>query len=54
MTIGVELDLSKYDIELLLDKSGSMSTTDCPGGKSRWEYAKEQTEGLAREAAKWD
>ena len=28
-------ELKKYDFILLLDKSGSMGSTDMPGGKSR-------------------
>jgi uncharacterized protein with von Willebrand factor type A (vWA) domain len=44
----VPLDLKNLDIELLIDKSGSMTTRDCPGNKSRWEYAQETTVALAR------
>jgi uncharacterized protein with von Willebrand factor type A (vWA) domain len=47
-------DLTKYDIVLLLDKSGSMSTRDCPNGKSRWEYAQESTLALAYKCAEYD
>jgi hypothetical protein len=42
------VDLKNLDIEFLLDKSGSMSEKDCPGGKSRWDYAQETTLALAR------
>ena len=48
------INLTQYDIILCLDKSGSMSTKDCPGGKSRWDYAKEATEALARKAEESD
>lgn len=47
-------ELAKYDYVIMIDKSGSMSTTDCPGGKSRWAYAQEQTEAIARQAAQFD
>lgn len=47
-------ELAKYDFVLMIDKSGSMSTTDCPGNKSRWDYAQEQTLAIARECAKFD
>ncbi len=47
------VDLSKYDMELLIDKSGSMSTTDCKG-KSRWDWAKEETLNIARTMSKYD
>ncbi|HEY9780456.1 MAG TPA: VWA domain-containing protein [Leptolyngbyaceae cyanobacterium] len=36
------------DYTLILDKSGSMSTPDQQGGKSRWEIAQESTLALAR------
>lgn len=49
-----KVDLSNYDFEILVDKSGSMGTEDCAGGKSRWQYAQETTEQLARECAKFD
>lgn len=47
-------DLHKYDIMLVIDKSGSMGTTDIKGGKSRWTAAQEATEALARKAAEFD
>lgn len=46
--------LAAYDFIVLIDKSGSMSETDCPGNKSRWEYAQEYAESIAREAGKHD
>lgn len=46
--------LAQRNYWLLIDKSGSMSATDTPGGKSRWEWAQEQTENIARECAKFD
>lgn len=48
------MDLKNLDIEFLLDKSGSMATNDCPGGKSRWQYAQETTTALATLAEKHD
>lgn len=47
-------DLKKYDFIVLVDKSGSMSTADCPGGKTRWEYAQEEVLSIARECQKYD
>lgn len=46
--------LKKYDFIVLVDKSGSMSTEDCPGGKSRWDYAQENVLAIARECQKYD
>lgn len=46
--------LKKYDFIVLVDKSGSMSTPDCPGGKSRWDYAQENVLAIARECQKYD
>ena len=46
--------LKKYDFIVLVDKSGSMSTTDCPGAKSRWDYAQENVLAIARECQKYD
>jgi uncharacterized protein YegL len=42
------------DYTLILDKSGSMSTPDQPGGKSRWAYAQESTLALARKCEQLD
>lgn len=46
--------LKKYDFIVLVDKSGSMSNTDTPNGKSRWEYAQENVLNIARECMKYD
>ena len=49
------MDLANLDVEFLLDKSGSMGMNrDCPGAKSRWEYAQETTLALATYAQKFD
>lgn len=37
----------KRDYVLIIDKSGSMATRDCPNGKTRWEYCQESTFALA-------
>lgn len=47
-------ELKKYDFIVLVDKSGSMSTPDCPGGKTRWDYAQENVLAIARECQKYD
>lgn len=46
--------LANRDYYVLIDKSGSMSTRDCPNGKSRWNYAEESTEALARKCNEFD
>ncbi|MFM7425868.1 MAG: vWA domain-containing protein [Elainella sp.] len=42
------------DYTLILDKSGSMSTPDQPGGKSRWQAVQESTLALARKCEQFD
>ena len=42
------------DYTLIIDKSGSMSTPDQQGGKSRWEIAQESTLALARKCEQFD
>lgn len=42
------------DYTLILDKSGSMSTPDQAGGKTRWEVAQESTLALARKCEQFD
>lgn len=46
--------LSEYDFGVLIDASGSMSTEDCPGGKSRWEYMRESLGAFVRDVNKFD
>lgn len=50
---GVDV-LSGYDFILLIDKSGSMATADCPGGMTRWKAAEEATIALAAKCASFD
>lgn len=47
-------ELAKYDYVVMIDKSGSMTTKDCPGGKTRWAYAQEQAEAIARQCEEFD
>jgi uncharacterized protein with von Willebrand factor type A (vWA) domain len=42
------------DYTLIIDKSGSMSTPDQAGGRSRWESAQESTLALARKCEQFD
>ncbi|MBD1936087.1 VWA domain-containing protein [Microcoleus sp. FACHB-68] len=42
------------DFTLIIDKSGSMSTPDQVGGRSRWEAAQESTLALARKCEQFD
>lgn len=46
--------LENRDYTLIIDKSGSMSTPDQPGGKSRWDTAQESTLALARKCEQFD
>ncbi len=46
--------LAKFDYVVMIDKSGSMTTADCPGGKTRWAYAQEQAEAIARQCEAFD
>jgi Mg-chelatase subunit ChlD len=47
-------NLSNYDFVVLIDKSGSMETGDGPGGKTRWEQAREYAESIAAKAGQFD
>jgi uncharacterized protein with von Willebrand factor type A (vWA) domain len=42
------------DYTLIIDKSGSMSTPDQTGGRSRWQEAQESTIALARKCEQFD
>lgn len=42
------------DYTLIIDKSGSMSINDRPGGKTRWESARESTLALAKKCEEID
>lgn len=42
------------DYTLIIDKSGSMSTPDQLGGRSRWDIAQESTLALARKCEQFD
>jgi uncharacterized protein with von Willebrand factor type A (vWA) domain len=46
--------LSDRDYTLIIDKSGSMSTPDQMGGRTRWEIAQESTLALARKCEQFD
>jgi uncharacterized protein with von Willebrand factor type A (vWA) domain len=46
--------LQDRDYTLIIDKSGSMSTPDQPGGKSRWDAAQESTLAVARKCEQFD
>ena len=46
--------IEERDYTLIIDKSGSMSTGDQPGGKTRWEAAQESTLALARKCEQFD
>ncbi|MBD2136745.1 VWA domain-containing protein [Anabaena sp. FACHB-1237] len=46
--------MSDRDYTVIIDKSGSMSTPDQVGGRSRWEIAQESTIALARKCEQFD
>ncbi len=46
--------MENRDYTLIIDKSGSMSTPDQPGGRSRWETAQESTLAIARKCEQFD
>jgi hypothetical protein len=46
--------LNNRDYTLIIDKSGSMSTPDQAGGRSRWDAAQESTLALARRCESFD
>ncbi|MDJ0736638.1 MAG: VWA domain-containing protein [Nostocaceae cyanobacterium] len=46
--------MSDRDYTLIIDKSGSMSTPDQVGGRSRWEILQESTLALARKCEQFD
>lgn len=43
--------LSKYDVVVVIDKSGSMNETDCPGNVSRWEWCRDQLLNFTNQTA---
>lgn len=54
MTTATETQLSEYDFIVCIDASGSMSETDMPGGKSRWDYMQETALSFVRDVEKFD
>jgi uncharacterized protein YegL len=46
--------LTNRDYTLIIDKSGSMSTTDSKNGRSRWETVQESTLAIARKCEQFD
>lgn len=48
------MGMQDCDYTLIIDKSGSMSTPDQPGGRSRWDTAQESTLALARKCEQFD
>ncbi len=43
--------LANHDLTIIVDRSGSMATQDCPGGLSRWQWCSSQALQLAQAAA---
>jgi hypothetical protein len=46
--------IGNRDYVVIIDKSASMTTTDCPGGKSRWAYCQESVQGLVDKVCQLD
>jgi hypothetical protein len=46
--------LKNRDFYLVIDRSGSMGDTDTPTGQSRWDYARESTETIAKKLQEYD
>ena len=46
--------LAERDYTLIIDRSGSMAQKDQPGGRSRWNAARESTEALAARCEELD
>jgi uncharacterized protein YegL len=42
--------LGQHEVVVMIDKSGSMNTPDCPGGLSRWEWCAQQATALSKES----
>lgn len=47
-------EMAKYDYIVMIDRSASMLTKDCAGGKSRFESAQEQTLAIANACSEFD
>ncbi len=43
--------ISQHNVSVIIDKSGSMATRDCPGGISRWEWCARQACQLSEATA---
>lgn len=54
MTAVTAASLSEYDFIVAIDASGSMSETDMPGGRSRWDYMQETMLSFTRDVEKLD
>jgi uncharacterized protein with von Willebrand factor type A (vWA) domain len=50
----IDSTISNRDYVVIIDKSGSMTGCDCPGGKSRWEYCQESVQALVSKVCQLD
>lgn len=46
--------ISGRDYVVVIDQSGSMTTADCPGNKTRWAYCQESVQALVSNIQKYD
>lgn len=49
-----KINLHLYDFKILVDKSGSMNTNDCPNRITRWEQAHDWSKGIADICSQFD
>lgn len=52
--LAAEQKLSEYDINVVIDKSGSMSEPDMPGGRTRWDAMQETAIAFTRDVCAID
>ena len=46
--------ISNRDYVVVIDKSGSMTSRDCPGNRTRWEYCQESVQALTEKVCSYD
>src|SRR5258706_5455964 len=49
-----QINLANLDVRVLVDRSGSMTETDTPNKKSRWDYAEESIKALVKQLGAHD
>lgn len=54
MTNVIDSSISNRDYIVVIDKSGSMTSRDCPGNKTRWEFCQESVQALVEKVCALD